>query len=252
MISHHHKCIFVHIPKCAGKSIEHVFLDRLDLDWRTRAPLLLRPNDRPELGPPRLAHLKAHEYVRYKYVTQQQFDEYFKFSFVRNPWSRVVSMYKYMGFQKRYHFKKFVMSELAGDLWNQRYWFVGPQSEFLYAPSGELSVDFVGKFEHLQTGFNEVCHRLNLPQTQLRRVNWLEKQEPALPFMPQRLSTYILSRRARRLAPHQRSYEDYYDSESMNMVAKLYESDIRLFGYRFARGAVSGSSASDYSCTMLR
>ncbi|WP_422127914.1 sulfotransferase family 2 domain-containing protein [Vibrio hannami] len=102
MISHHHKCIFVHIPKNAGQSVEHVFLNLLGLNWETRAPLLLRYNDKPELGPPRLAHLKANEYVRYNYLTQEMFDDYFKFAFVRNPWSRTVSMYKYLGYSKKW------------------------------------------------------------------------------------------------------------------------------------------------------
>ena len=97
MISHHHKCIFIHIPKTAGQSIEHCFIRSLGLTWETRAPLLLRYNDRPELGPPSLAHLKYSEYSEYKYITEEQIQTYFKFAFIRNPWSRLVSIYKYMG-----------------------------------------------------------------------------------------------------------------------------------------------------------
>ena len=36
MISDKYKCIFVHIPKVAGQSIEHVFLDLHGLTWETR------------------------------------------------------------------------------------------------------------------------------------------------------------------------------------------------------------------------
>jgi hypothetical protein len=77
------KSIFVHIPKNAGQSIEHVL-----------APLLLTYNNNPELGPPRLAHLKAREYVSCKYLTREQFDDYFKFAFVRDPgteWSQPIN-----------------------------------------------------------------------------------------------------------------------------------------------------------------
>ena len=73
------------MPKAAGQSIEQVFIDALGLTTATRASLLLRKNVHPELGPPRLAHLKAGDYVRYHYLAPEQFKNYFTFSFVRNP-----------------------------------------------------------------------------------------------------------------------------------------------------------------------
>ena len=59
MISHRHQCVFVHVPKTAGISIEHVFLAQYGLTWDERAPLLLRFNPDPALGPERLGHLTA-------------------------------------------------------------------------------------------------------------------------------------------------------------------------------------------------
>src|SRR5262245_2591511 len=86
MISHAQRCVFVHIPKVAGQSVEHVFVGWNNLTWKKRAPLLLRPNDNPAKGPPRLAHLRAEEYVQFGYLPPEKFASYFKFSFVRNPW----------------------------------------------------------------------------------------------------------------------------------------------------------------------
>ena len=68
MISIKHKIIFIHIPKCAGISIENIFLRDLGLSWKERHPLLLRPRKVNEKGPERLAHLYAEEYFKFGYI----------------------------------------------------------------------------------------------------------------------------------------------------------------------------------------
>jgi hypothetical protein len=208
VICHHYHCVFVHVPKTAGQSVEHVFLNLVGLTWETRAPLLLRYNDCPELGPPRLAHLKAWEYVEYKYLPQEMFDAYFKFSFVRNPWSRVISLYRYLNQDPGLSFKEFVLTVLKKQLWRKMYPFVGPQSEFVCDRDGRMLVDFVGRFESLQADFNTVCERIKLPAISLPHVN-----------------------KAKVSAGNE--YQDYYDSESKECVAELYRKDIESFGYRF-------------------
>ena len=59
MISIKHKTIFIHIPKCAGQSIEYLFLKDLGINWDQRINLLLRSKKFNERGPERLAHLYA-------------------------------------------------------------------------------------------------------------------------------------------------------------------------------------------------
>ena len=238
MICHHYKCIFIHIPKNAGQSIEHVFLKFLDLDWETRAPLLLRYNDKPELGPPRLAHLKAREYVLCKYLTQEQFDDYFKFAFVRNPWDRMVSIYKYFGWDRYVGFKTFVVKKMA-KVWRDNYWFVGPQSDFVCDDNGNMIVDFVGKFETLDADFNQVSRHLRLPSTELPYINKSVKQNVKLSFNPKDVLKYArwLYRNGTipriKVAPGFKNYQDYYDDECREVVADLYKKDIQLFGYQF-------------------
>lgn len=70
MICHPYRCVFVHVPKTAGMSIEHVFLGLQGLTWEKRSALLLRHNDDPAKGPPRLSHLKASEYVSREFVAR--------------------------------------------------------------------------------------------------------------------------------------------------------------------------------------
>ena len=85
MISHKHKCIFVHIQRCAGTSMEEKILG-YDV-WKS--PHLI--NEIPEM------YAKHANASQLKALYPEYWDEYFKFSFVRNPWERMVSMAKSYG-----------------------------------------------------------------------------------------------------------------------------------------------------------
>ena len=100
MISHKHKFIFVHIPKTAGRSIEKY---------------LLNFNSMREMQP----HHSVTDYIK----RVKNFNSMFKFSFVRNPYERLLSEYFYMKRMKGCNcefkdfkiecntFKKFVISD---------------------------------------------------------------------------------------------------------------------------------------------
>ena len=166
MISHQHKCIFIHIPKNAGQSIEHVFLKWAGLTWKTRAPLLLRPNSDPAQGPPRLAHLKASEYVRCGHLEPQQFASFLEILVCEKPvGNSMASFYKYLGSPERQTFKEFITGQFQSEFWPAKYWFVGPRSEYIYDSHDRLMVDYLGKFETLQADFNSVCEKLGVPHT---------------------------------------------------------------------------------------
>lgn len=75
MIDHKNKTIFIHIPRCGGTSIEKALtgLDYWDIN-------------------PTLKHAPANIY---KNLFPNYWDEYFKFSIVRDPYSRFRSLWKY-------------------------------------------------------------------------------------------------------------------------------------------------------------
>lgn len=218
MISHHDRCVFVHVPKCAGQSIEQFFLRRIGLDWERRAPLLLRPNDVPALGPPRLAHLRATEYVGLRWMTQEQFDAYFKFTVVRDPWDRTASFYRFLGFDRRCSFSRFVQRHLAKQM-ERKAWFLRPQVDYLYDDQGRLLVDFVGRFERLADDFTEACARMGIADAALPHVNDSKKHSAS------GFNRWL----RRRVLP----YRDMYDAQSRDTVARLYASDVSAFGYAF-------------------
>jgi len=233
MISHQDKCLFVHIPKAAGQSVESIFVKRMGLTWQEREALLLRPNSDPKKGPPRLAHLTAHEYIEYDYISASQYQQYFKFSFVRNPWARIVSEYIY----RRSHgdsayqsdFKTFLFKNLPiadSDnyiLAKDYYRHILPQVDFLYDQEGQCLVDFIGKFETLQQDFDHVCQQLKIEQT-------------ALPHKNKTTTEPRFKRLLNRLWPKEQQkyhYSNYYDAESKEFVAQLYAKDIEIFDYHF-------------------
>jgi hypothetical protein len=230
MICHQYKCIFVHIPKNAGQSIEHVFLSNLGMSWELRAPLLLRENNLPELGPPSLSHLHAVDYVRKNYISEEIFDEFFKFSFVRNPWSRLVSMYTYLGYFRFYEFNYFVQKVVPKLLCSSKSWFVGPQAKYLYAEDGRCLMDFVGRFESLQVDFNTVCGHVGLEHINVPHVN---KGKNTGGGIIKRIGKFSIEKITAGYIPRYDSYRAYYSQESIDKVACLYKDDVEKFRYDF-------------------
>lgn len=222
MISDKYKCVFVHIPKVAGQSVEHFFLNHHNLSWKERAPLLLKYNPDPMKGPERLAHLMANEYIDCGYMDEAKFNSYFKFSFVRNPWARIVSEYKYRDYHKNMSFKDFVKRGLPDkNNYTDAYRHIIPQYDYLYDHEGKLLVDFVGRFEQLQLDFDHVGSMLGFTETTLPHVNSSVKKK-----LLDKVNIFKKSKKRTK-------YTDYYDSESRKIVERMYLKDIETFGYRF-------------------
>lgn len=211
MISHHHKTVFVHIPKCGGQSIETAFLNDLGLDWSTRAPLLLRENKNPLLGPPWLAHLLASDYVKYKYMTEEQFDTYYKFAVVRNPFSRVISLYNYLS--RDLSLDDFIegwLKELfvyrndpeKGQPKNRRMsLFVRPQADYIFGQNERL-VDSVFQLENIGNDISTIKEKTGLVSEVLHRNSSKKK-----------VSTSDLSNR------------------NIDTIVELYSCDFEILGY---------------------
>ena len=239
MLCHPYKTLFVHIPKTAGQSIEAYFLQQLGPSPENRETLLLAKNRDPRKGPPQLSHLKAREYLSGGYISSEQFNQYFKFGFVRNPWDRLVSFYKYRGYAYKYDFKTFLFKHMPKPAWSNDYCHVTPQYDFLYH-DGHCLVDFVGRFEYLQRDFETVCEALHLPPSPLPHLNKAINPYTVLSVLKGRPSKIVrnLKRiaRRRRLAKNTFAhYSEYYDDEAREFVGELYRNDIESFHYSFER-----------------
>ena len=230
MICRSFNCIFIHIPKTAGRSVEMYFLKKLGLERENdadREQLLIGDNTDPEKGTEKLSHLSGMEYLRCGHISQQEFTSFYKFSFVRNPWARLVSEYRYRNFLSHKSFKDFVMNKLPPPSRGDKYRHIMPQTEMLYDRDGDLLVDFVGKFEHLQDDFDRVCEYLGFEDSALPHVNSSDKKS-------RELRRKVRNLFYRNGESNLRDYTEFYDAESRDFVTEMYRADIENFAYSFA------------------
>ena len=148
----------------------------------------------------------------------------FKFAFVRNPWDRLVSWWSMIDgarelssatprnrfasyvLQRARNFEEFISCCTDEIVENDgRKHIFRNQIDYLVDSNGTVIVDFIGRFERLQAGFDEVTSRLGLPNALLPRVN--------------------VSRHAH--------YTSYYTPAMAEEVSRRYARDIERFGYGF-------------------
>ena len=196
MISHEHKCIFIHIPRTGGTSIE----------------LSIRPDWNFENFPDEKHILASTAKLLYK----DYWDDYFKFSFVRNPWGRMVSMIKHSDFygckikngkldvsEYEKKFKKVEIDPRSRSEGEK----VNAISNAVYLNILNEELDFIGRFENLQEDYNQVCSIINCSNDLLHEESSGPKRKHC--------------------------YTEYYDDETRQIVAEKYAKDIEYFGYEF-------------------
>lgn len=212
--------------KTGGQSVEQYFLDLNGLTLKNKDKLLIAKNANPSKGPSRLAHLRAHEYVDCGHISKADYEHYFTFAFVRNPWARLVSEYLHKKLDNKFNFKAFIFHHLpAQNDFCDAYRHIIPQTDYLLNDSGQQIVDFVGRFENLKEDFAYVCEQLALTEANLPHVNSTSSIRRSL----ERKARHLF-RREKRVKCH---YTEYYDQETIEKVAELYACDIAMFGYTF-------------------
>lgn len=207
MISHAHRCIFIHVPKCGGTSIEAYLAEHAAALGGT-----------PEPG-------KGWEFRRERLAEAlNRHPDYFVFAFVRNPLERLVSTWRHglRGVGAYYDrpvrdlsLAEYVRIAAEGRVAEQsafdRYHLL-PQVDFLPGPTRrtlfgvplapEVTCGFVGRFERLDDDFRQVCRRIGIAEGPLPRLN------AAPSYGPER-----------------------FDAATIERVRELYRDDLTAFGY---------------------
>lgn len=202
MISDEHECIFVHLRRTGGNSIElslggiELLDENLNLTtvWNNGLHRGKSAHKRDRRG-----H-KIHDTAStIRSLFPEKFKRYRKFSIVRNPWDQMVSIYSRRSEQGK------VASGFNDWLrtFKQREGIVPRAS--LFDDAGNLLVDEVGRFENLEDDYSRICESLSIDVAPLAKLNASSRDE----------------------------YGKYYDEETKALVESIFREDIRYFGYRF-------------------
>lgn len=164
MISRAHSVIFVHIPKCGGQTLEMLFLNDLRINWSQRELLCLKYNEDKQRGPERLAHLFAKEYKDFEYVSEHEFNSFFKFAVVRNPFSRIVSELNFRKISRRGNCAKdYIKHASKLDIMSDIRRHVIPQVDYVRSDHGSnILVDQIYKLEEFEHWFENFALKSRL------------------------------------------------------------------------------------------
>lgn len=207
MIDLKNKNIFIHVHKVAGKSISHeiynnyipkVFQNNKHLRWNYKkyflSNVIFVKNDTLT------THSKAQDYKNY---LNNEFDNYFKFAFVRNPLDWQVSMYFYMK-EADGHPEHKIVKGMSFDQYIE--WRclkeLNFQSDYILDEKNKVIVDFIGKYETLKIDLikieKETGWTLNIPH--INKSN-------------------------------HKHYLNYYSNDSKELIYKYFKKDFELLDY---------------------
>jgi hypothetical protein len=192
--------IFVHIQKTGGNSVRAALGAPLDDPHKHRTAVELRD----------IYGVRAWNAAR------------IRFSFVRNPWERLVSWWTMIDHGRRepnrlMPFQRWVASRartfaefllLCGDDYEDadgRKGIYRNQIEYLVDREGVPLVDFVGRFERLESDFAAIASAIGRPELTLPHLNRSPRDD----------------------------YTEYYSASLRDLVGDRYRQDIEAFGYSF-------------------
>ena len=210
LISKKYKFIFIHIPKVAGQSVTRALAPFGTGRWQGKVNLLLSSRLAiPQSSMNRLhlyhPHITAEELSNL--LGKNEFNSYFSFAVVRNPWEWLVSVYNYTLKNPRNGSHQFIKSLGGFDQYLQ--WLSNHevdffQKKFIFHQNGEQLVDYIARYEKLDEDFQQICSKLNLT-AELPHLNLYRTQD----------------------------YRDYYDHSNRELVHQIFKDDIETFGYNF-------------------
>lgn len=212
MISKQHEFLFVPVPKCAGTSLRKTLQPYSEINSfkaiygeETSTEIIRRMRQkifRPEkyfktiLTEPK-THLRA--------VKELTRPEYFMFTFVRNPYARAVSLWKYL--KPKMSFVQFVdwLDDNGAKKNFHDLAHIKPCSFYFNLYKDMFPNHYVGRVENINKDIKYVCKQLDLSSLCVPKIN-----------------------QTKHLA-----YHHYYTEELAKRIEEIYSEDFKLFDYKF-------------------
>ncbi len=193
ILSEASRFLFLATPKTASTSLHEAFERTL--------------GEAHVMGPPQTYHTSAST-ARKKIGAQ--WPDFFKVGFCRNPYSRLFSAFS--DFSRRRSMDKYIVEDswpefcqiFLSSRWLNDIHF-RPQKEFLCDREGELLVDYLGRYETLESDYRAICGELMLAPSRLEH--------------------------RRRRNPSKDEWISHFTPEQGEMVRSTYLSDFTIFGY---------------------
>ena len=242
LLSESKKFVFIHIQKTGGTSLRMYFNQ-------------LIPDLEVSMGDTPKYHGRLSDLM--KIDPRLRCGEYFTAAFVRNPWDRLVSWYtdivvnykllpsldpRYIRLRqgvlrKAQSFENFSFEDFiyyCSDLPDRtgRTPFLDNQIDYLTDMSGNLAVDFIGRFENFEESVTALSRTLGLPNP--------AKPEPNAGWRKnlRRFLEGFTGKRPKVEIPHLNTsqhdeYRRYYTEKTKEIIRTRFRRDIEEFGYTF-------------------
>lgn len=206
LISNSHRFIFVHIPKCAGSAVKHALTDfAVNASWTYHATAS------------EIRSILANRAVPPLDESWPTWTEYKTFTFVRNPFEWLVSLYFWLTEQPEHDMSQFAQGigfdgfleflqqpSLHTFRHGSQAAYRRLQKDYIVDERGVPLVSFVGRYERIDQDWRSLCHWLGI-KGDLVRTN--ESRHPP--------------------------YRECYTDRTRKLAETMYEADLKYFGYRF-------------------
>jgi hypothetical protein len=136
-------------------------------------------------------------------ISKVDWDSFFKFTIVRNPWDMTVSMYwwdRRLGdtFSEWLAKCKVEGVNSGHDFFHEDYYF----------KDGKKIADYYLIYENLESEYKSVCHQIGIPYKKLPKIKHNTRTD-------------------------KKHYSEYYNKADKEFVAKMFPQTIKEFGYEF-------------------